>query len=627
MFDHDDVPSNPREGAVSLEVLVQRRISRRGLLGGAAGMLTLAPVLSACATSPDRGSSSVFDFPEIERGGGITHVVPDGYRAEVLLRWGDPLFGDAPEFAPTAQSSEAQRRQFGYNCDYIAFFALPGARRRRALICVNHEYTIGSLMFDDYANVTEASCAVERAAHGVSIVEIELVDDVWRVVRDSGFNRRISADTPMALTGPAAGHARLATIDDPTGRAVVGTFNNCAGGKTPWGAYLAAEENINAYFLGALPDGHQEAGNHRRFGLPIPAEMAFQWGRYDPRFDLARSPNEPNRFGWMVEIDPRDPNAVPKKRTALGRFKHEGAESVIAPDGRVVLYMGDDQRFEYVYKFVTRGRFSASDPDRNRDLLDEGTLYVARFQENGELEWLPLVYGQGPLIPANGFQSQADVLIETRRAADLLGATPMDRPEDVQPNARTGRVYIMLTNNTARSATQTNAANPRASNAAGHIIEIIEPDGDFSATRSRWEVLVLCGDPSQSEGGARWNVATSPHGWFAAPDNCTIDPRGRLWVATDGNEATGANDGLWAMVTEGAMRGAGRAFFRAPIGAEVCGPCFSDDGRTLFLSVQHPGEGSTIQAPSTRWPDFDDATPPRPAVLAIRRVDGGLIGG
>ncbi|MBY0565487.1 MAG: PhoX family phosphatase [Hyphomonadaceae bacterium] len=633
MDDSENTSTNPRilDGVSSIGDLIERRLSRRTLLRGGAGAvaLALAPGLASCATS-DGAQATRFDFPEIPRGSGASHLLPEGYSAQVLLRWGDALFADSPPFTPSAQTAAAQNRQFGYNNDFIGFVPLDEAGRH-GLLCVNHEYTSTPLMFPNVASdlpgrMTAELCAVERAAHGASIVEIRETNGRWRVVNPSRYNRRVTADTPMILTGPAAGHPRLATSADPSGRSVAGTINNCAGGITPWGTYLAAEENFNLYFVGAVAQDHPEARNHARYGVPA---RIYAWGRFDPRFDVSREPNEPNRFGWIVEIDPRNPEAPPKKRTALGRFKHEGAESVVAPDGRVVLYMGDDQRFDYVYKFVTARAYNPSTPEVNRDLLDDGALYVARFDESGDVIWMPLVHGQGPLTAENGFHSQADVLIETRRAADLLGATPMDRPEDVEPNPATGRVYVSLTNNSARTPENVNAANPRANNIAGHVIEIIEPGGDFTALQSRWEILVLCGDPANPEAGATWNVATSANGWFGSPDNVAIDPRGRLWVATDGNEFTGADDGLWALETEGALRGAGRAFFRAPVGAEVCGPRFAPDGRTLFLAVQHPGDGSSAsyEAPTTRWPDFDAATPPRPAVLAIRRNDGGAVGG
>jgi secreted PhoX family phosphatase len=330
-----------------------------------------------------------------------------------------------------------------------------------------------------------------------------------------------------------------------------------------------------------------------------------------------------------VEVDPMDPNSVPKKRTAMGRFKHEGAESVVNKDGRVVFYCGDDERFDYVYKFVTKGTYNAEDRAANMDLLDEGTLHVARFDADGSVEWLPIVFGEGPLTAENGFASQADVLIATRLAADLLGATRMDRPEDVVPNPKTGKVYCMLTNNTKRKEDEIDTANPRAENAFGHIIEISETDGDFASTKSRWEVLLKCGDPSVAEVGASFSTATTKNGWFGMPDNCAIDADGRLWVTTDGNneKATGRTDGVWAIETEGEGRGTSKLFFRVPVGAEMCGPSFNPNGDTIFLSVQHPGDAglATFETPATRWPDFKDDMPTRPSIVLVTRKGGGRI--
>ena len=646
MDQSENKSTNPRlaQGARTIGDLIEARLNRRGFLSGLAASGGL--LATGCATSvadagvpagPDPESpvsaGPAFKFEEIMRGLDETHHVPAGYTSDLVIRWGDPLFEDSPVFDPMAQSEAAQLRQFGYNNDYLGFVPLaPKADGQpRGLICVNHEYVSSLLMQPDIAatypaSMTHERCLTEMAAHGGSVVELTMTEQGWAPVVGSPYNRRITAHrTPMEITGPAAGHDRLKTTQDPDGRLVAGTMNNCAGGITPWGTWLMAEENVNGNFLGELPEDHPEAANHKRFGVP---GGWYQWGRHVDRFDVGKEPNEPNRFGWVVEVDPMDPTSTPKKRTALGRFKHEGAESVIAPDGRVVVYMGDDQRFDYVYKFVSAGRFDPDAPDANRDLLDDGTLYVARFEDDGWIDWMPLTFGEGPLTPENGFTSQADLLISTRLAADLLGATPMDRPEDVEPDPQTGKVWVMLTNNNRRTDDELNAANPRANNRFGHIIEIVEPEGDFTATQSRWEILVKCGDPDVAEIGATWNPLTSDQGWYGSPDNCAIDPSGRLWVATDGNHNTGAADGIWAMETTGDRRGTSRAFFSAPIGAEVCGPRFTADGETLFVSVQHPGDGdgANFEAPTTRWPDFQDDMPPRPSVVALRKIGGGPIG-
>lgn len=641
----DDRFVNPRaHDRDSLEQLINRRMSRRQMLEGSllAGAALTVPAMAGCnsptatdetieATEP---AASRYQFQEISRGSDETHHIPTDYELDVLLRWGDPLFPDAPAFNARAQNAAAQSRQFGYNCDFVGFLPLQNdvGQPPRGLLCVNHEYTSSLLMFPDVAtnfpgSMTADLCAVEMAAHGGSIVEIEFIEGRWRVVLESTYNRRVMASgTPMTYSGPAAGSPRLALRSDPSGRQGTGTLNNCAGGVTPWGTYLLAEENFHGYFQGELRDEHPETANHRRYGVP---GGWFQWGRYYDEFNIDREPNAPNRFGWVVEVDILNPQSTPKKRTALGRFKHEGAESVVASDGRVVIYMGDDERFEYVYKFVTDGRVNPSNRAANLDLLDSGTLYVARFYEDGRLDWLPLEHGYGPLTADNGFASQADVVIEARRAADLLGATPMDRPEDVEAQPNTGRAYVMLTNNHLREADQVDAANPRANNAFGHVIEITSPDGDHAANTARWDMLIQCGDPSNPDVGAIWNQATSANGWFGSPDNCAFDAAGRLWISTDGNQATGAADGLWGVETDGPLRGTGYAFFRAPVGAEVCGPRFTPDGKTLFLAVQHPGDGraATFAAPTTRWPDFDPAVPPRPSVVAVYRQDGGVIGG
>ncbi|MEW5420823.1 PhoX family phosphatase [Amorphus sp. 3PC139-8] len=634
--------TNPTMGEV-----IAARFSRRGFLQGSLAISAIAATVGSTAlltaNKAAAQSGSRFSFEEIEAGVDETHHVAPGYDADILLRWGDPLFADAPEFDPNAQSAEKQRRQFGYNNDYVGFVPFDGSHQH-GLLVVNHEYTNEHLMFPEIVTIVDGKAKVapadrnrvdiEMAAHGGTIVEIRKQNGKWQVVKDGALNRRITATTEMELTGPAAGHDRLKTQADATGRAVIGTLNNCAGGVTPWGTYVMAEENFHGYFLGELPEGHPEAANYKRYGVP---DGAYEWGNFYDRYDVSKEPNEPNRFGWVVEVDVQDQSSTPKKRTALGRFKHEGAESIVAPNGQVVFYLGDDERFDYVYKFVTAGTFDPDDRAANMDLLDEGTLYVARFDADGTMAWLPLTFGEGPLTADNGFESQADVLIETRGAADLLGATKMDRPEDIQPNATNGRVYVMLTNNTKRTDEQLNAANPRAKNAFGHIVEIAEADGDFAATNGTWEILLKCGDPSVAEVGASFSTETSKNGWFGMPDNCHVDAAGRLWVATDGNSpgATGRTDGIWAVDTDGDARATSKLFFRVPVGAEMCGPLVLEDMETMFVAVQHPADGgddwdgfgrpSYYEDLSTRWPDFDDAMPVRPSVVVITRQGGGKI--
>jgi secreted PhoX family phosphatase len=648
----DDIPTNPNLGRTIGDV-INRRYGRRDVLRGALAVSATTALFGATAmTAPGRaraqGAGSRYDFEELGWGNDTMHHVAPGYRADVLLRWGDPITADAPEFDPQNQTADAQLKQFGYNNDYVGFVELePG----RGVLCVNHEYTNEEVMFpglgrqdrDGFQGMTKEIVDIEMAAHGGTIVEIVKGEDGrWSVVRDSEYNRRVTPlDTEMTLDGPAAGHRRLQTNADPEGMTVIGTLNNCAGGITPWGTYLMAEENFHGYFWTddldedgepVMDSGNPEATSYGRYGVP---GRWYAWGRFHDRFNTDKEPNEPNKFGWIVEVDPLDPESTPVKHTALGRFRHEGAESIVAPDGRVVVYSGDDNRFDYVYKFVSAGTVG-DDKAANMSLLSEGTLYVARFDEDGSTTWMPLVHGEGPLTAENGFEDQGDVMIDARRAADLLEATPMDRPEDVEPRAD-GSVFVMLTNNTRRE--ETNPSNPRPDNAFGHILQINEEGGDHTATSGTWDIVVRCGDPDVAEVGAMWHPETSDSGWFASPDNCAVDGQGRLWISTDqgGNWGlTGKSDGLYSLETEGELRGHAKLFFRCPVGGELCGPYFADGDRTLFLAVQHPGtdgtkelvgfgRDSTFEDPATRWPDFAEGMPPRPSVVVVTKEDGGPI--
>lgn len=636
--------TNPTLGDV-IAARMSRRDLVKGILGVSAIAATVSPMaLMAASEARAQGSNSTpsFNFPELVAGSDEKHYVAEGYDADVLIRWGDKVLPDAPAFDPTRQSADAQAKQFGYNNDFLGYIPLDG-RSDHGLLVVNHEYTNEELMFPKlgrqdraakFAGMTKDLVDIEMMAHGGSVLEVKREGGKWKVVEGSKFARRITASTEMRISGPAAGHAKMRTKADPSGMKVFGMLNNCAGATTPWGTWLTCEENFNGYFWSKKAgEAGPDAKALKRYGAP--GEW-YNWGAYYDRFDYAKEPNEVNRFGWVVEIDPREPNSVPVKRTALGRFKHEGAGNTINKDGRFVVYSGDDERFDYVYKFVTDGKVDTANPTANKDILDKGTLHVARYNADGTGEWLPLVHGQGKLTAENGFADQGDVVIFARLAADLLGATKMDRPEDIEVNKKTDKVYLMLTNNSRRKADQVDAANPRAENWFGHVIEMIPDGGDHAATKFKWDILVKCGDPSVAAVGASFNPATSKDGWFGMPDNAVVDALGRLWIATDGNapSRTGRADGVWAMETEGAARGTSKLFFRCPNGAELCGPEMTPDMETFFVAVQHPGEAddddpkakpATFENPSTRWPDFKEGMPPRPSIVAITRRAGGKI--
>jgi uncharacterized protein len=627
--------TNPSQNETFEEVL-RRRLSRRSFLKGAVASAPLLLFGSALLPQPSPAAAeggSTLTFEPIPLSTADAVIVPEAYTTHVVIRWGEPLHPDVPPLDILNQTAELQAGQFGYNCDFVGYFPLPQGQLRRSahgLLAVNNEFPNSELMFPGYVpgNPTQAQVDIELAALGVSIVEvIRLPWQEWRYRVASDFNRRITGETEVEITGPARGHDWLKVSYDPTGTKVRGTFDNCAGGKTPWGTLLTCEENFQNRFANrdSLVDDDPRKAIHTRYGLPVGASMQ-RWELFHPRFDLAQEPNEPFRFGWVVEIDPYDPTSVPKKRTALGRFRHEGATVVITPTRRAVVYSGDDERFDYMYKFVSDGAFDPIRREANFDLLDAGTLYVARFHDDGSGEWLPLIVGQGPLTAENGFPSQAEVLINTRGAADLLGATKMDRPEDIETNPVNGKVYCVMTNNNQRTATEVNGPNPRPNNIHGHIIELTENGDDAAATTFTWEIFILCGDPSNPDDGAFFaSCNPSRVSPISSPDNITFDAEGNLWIATDGQPSTlQQHDGIYAVPVAGAERGCLRQFLSGPVGCELCGPEFSPDGTTLFCAIQHPGEGGTVEQPLSTWPD--GTTPPRPSVIAVVKADGGIIG-
>jgi hypothetical protein len=613
--------------------------SRRTLLRGAAASAFLAPLagvatLSGCATGgPGASSGPLLGFKSVPVGNADTVVVPEGYTAQVIAPWGDPvgLSGENPAFKPDGSNTAAeQEAQLGMHHDGIHYFAQNGSQS--GLLVMNHEYVDDGLLHPD-GNKTWNAAKVRKAqaAHGVSVIEVAQKSGRWEVVRPSPWARRITANTPMAVGGPAAGHAMMKTAADPTGRRVLGTLNNCGSGVTPWGTYLTCEENFIFYFKGPdQPDAHQ-----RRWGLRKGEPVGYRWAEHDARFDATKSPNEPNRFGWVVEFDPNNPSSTPVKRTALGRAAHEGATTVLTKAGKAVVYMGEDARFEYIYKFVSRDAVKPGGAAANAELLDHGTLYVARFDAEGRGRWIALTHGSGPLTAGNGFADQGEVLIKSRQASDLLGATKMDRPEWIDVDKQ-GWVYCTLTNNSNRGGKDmpaVDAANPRANNTMGHIIRWKE-DGDHDGVTFQWNHFVLAGDTFNERAQAKGNVKGDP---FGCPDGLWVDGRGVLWIQTDmstsamgrGELATlGNNTMLAADPTTGEVR----RFLVGPIGCEVTGATATPDGRTMFVNIQHPGESpserSNPDAPQriSNWPDKQPVGRPRSATVVIRKADGGLIG-
>lgn len=623
-----------QNSSANFEEVLDKFIQRRGFLKSTA-LMGAAIAVPGCAKDDEllikkfNSASKVeerenLSFSEVAHGLDETLTVPEGYRAEVLIRWGDPIFDGVSAFDPLKLDEQEQLKRFGFNNDFIGFLPYPFASENsaRGLLVVNHEYVSSRLMFPGSPQdleLTEAQVETEIAAHGLSVFEVQRDDRGWSVNTSSRYNRRITPNTSMRMSGPAAGSNRLKTLLSQDGVRTLGTYGNCAGGLTPWGTILTGEENVDGYFSGDI-DACSESENYRRFGV----RRYKSWGEHKSRWNLDENPNELLHVGWIVEIDPYDPNSTPKKRTALGRVKHEGCNVHLNKDGRVVAYTGDDARFEYIYKFVSKARFDPRTPRANMDLLDEGTLYVARFEDDGRLEWLPMNYGDGPLTEKSGFRNQGDVCLDTRKAADLLGATPMDRPEDVEVNPNNGRVYAMLTNNSERKAGQLNAANPRAHNGHGQIVEFWPEDGDHANTRFQWDMFLLAGKPSEVE--TLYHADISASGWLSCPDNCAFDDLGNLWIASDGAEKSGVTDGLWVCEVAGPRKALTKRFLRTPKGSELCGPFFTPDAESLFVSIQHPGAGGSFDAPSTRWPDFSEDMPARPSVVVITKEGGGRVG-
>lgn len=647
--------NNPHFRDIASAALTRRALFGLGAAGAVAiGVNAVAPASAALAApkpgSPDApGASFGLDFDPIAPVPNLVDdvTVPTGYRWEPVIRWGDPLFSSAPAFDFDAQTAEAQAGQFGYNNDYLDIIADAGGTT--GVLVTNHEYVNPGIMFPPTTDAAELRRRgdIYKAAMGMAVVELRRdgAGRPWRYVVDGVRNRRLTVDSVFELTGPAAGTDLVKTAADPEGRWVKGTVGNCAGGTTPWGTVLSGEENFNGYFAWAADTAEQ-----KRYSGSSTTSTETGWESYDPRFN-AHDPafvNEPNRFGYIVELDPSDPTSTPKKHTAMGRLKHEGANVTIAADGRVVAYMGDDERNDYLYKFVSKHKYNAHDSvgarKQNLRLLSEGDLYVARFEGNspaaeitgagkmpadgafdGVGEWVALTRKGKSAVPG---MTTEQVLVYTRLAADLVGATKMDRPEDVEPSPTTGKVYVALTNNSQRgSRSVLDEANPISGNRFGHVIELTETEGQ-AGERFGWSILLLCGDPAVT--GYTYFAGfpkqlVSP---ISCPDNVAFDSAGNLWISTDGQPGTiGYNDGLFRVPLEGAERGNVQQFLAVPREAETCGPVIHDTDGMVFVAVQHPGEDGAVGAQHSYFPDYvpthDVAAGtfavPRPSVVQVFR--------
>ena len=492
---------------------------------------------------------------------------------------------------------------------------------------MNHEYLDQRLLFADamktwsLEKLTKAQNAV-----GVSVIEIKREGAQWQIIRPSKYARRITSRTPISISGPARGSTLMQTAADPNGVEIFGTNSNCANGFTPWGTYLTCEENIHNHF--AMPSGKASI---RQMRYRLPTRSGYRWNEFDERFNVDVHPNEFNRFGWVVEIDPFDPLSKPVKRPALGRCAHESAFHTLANDGRVVIYTGDDSRFEYIYKFVSRDAYNPNDRAANRDLLDHGTLYAGKFNGDGSGAWLPLVHGQDGLTAANGFADQAEVLVHARLAGEQVGATPMDRPKWIVIHPKTGEVYGSLTNNNQRGndgKPRKDAANPRDGNVFGQIIRWRESGSNAASTTFNWDLFVVAGDPAHAQPAQRGNIKGDA---FACPDTLRFAPDGTLWIGTDiGIPGRGdyANLGNNQLLAVDGVSGEIRRFLTGPRGCEITGLTFTPDGKTAFLNIQHPGEFSEEREsdPIGNWPSGVAGARPRSATIVITKDDGGVIG-
>ncbi|NCT85057.1 MAG: PhoX family phosphatase [Comamonadaceae bacterium] len=704
-----------------LAARLSRRQTLRGGMSVTAAALLGGAGLTACssdddaspaptpAPAPAPAAAPKLGFAAVAKNKNDIVTVPDGYQVSILHALGDPLhWGDESWKDDGSESADSYQRRIGDGHDGMYYFGLSDAgayqadRSDRGLLCVNHEYVVapyGLHPAGRAAGSTRNATEVEKEiyAHGVSVAEVRRDSSGVAMVRGSRFNRRITSATVMNISGPARGSALLATKFSAGATQTRGTNNNCANGYTPWGTYLTCEENfLNVISRAAGDDAKRsakEVAALNRYGLPQNRKSPYQWetaGTVDlfARWDSSVTGttaaddyrNTINTFGWVVEIDPFAPDSVPAKRTALGRFNHEGAWPAPAVAGKpIVIYQGDDARNEYIYKFVSKAVWDAADVGKGltagAKYLDEGTLYVARFNADGTGDWLELSFGKNGLDATNAaypFADQADVVIHPRLAADKLGATKMDRPEWGAVNPLNGEVYMTLTNNSNRVATtatptgsqlKPDAANPRyyedlkngttsqKGNPNGHIIRWREDATNVA--KFTWDIYLFA-----AEAGAPADVNLSgltDVNDFSSPDGLYFDKRGMLWVQTDDGAYTDVTNCMMLAAVPGKVGDGGRAnaaggtstikganatadtlrrFLVGPKECEITGIAITPDNKTLFFNVQHPGEDSTPdwagKTFGSYWPASQtDATAkkrPRSATVVVTRKDGGEIG-
>ncbi|PSB06892.1 Tat pathway signal protein [filamentous cyanobacterium CCP2] len=664
-FDGDEPICNRSDNPFFSSILstrLQRRQVLRGTLAAAVTTMFAGPVLDGLKARPANASSPMLGFKAVPVSEADAIVVPEGYTARILMPWGEPISGSFPSFSLENTGAD-QEMQVGQHHDGMHFFPIEGnspyeGSSEDGLLVMNHEYVEPRYMhasaigqtFDSGGYPTKEDgtretdqVLKEMNAHGVSIARVSRqADGSWSVVRDER-NRRVTALTPMEIQGPVRGSDLVKTLYSPDGTRTRGTINNCAHGVTPWNTYLAAEENWAGYFRNAdatLPREHDRYGvstEGTRYGWDLADSGADEYTRFDAS-SKAGSPtedyrNEPNAFGWVVEIDPFNPGSTPVKHTALGRFAHEGVVFQPPVEGQpIVCYSGDDARFEYIYKFVSAQPYSQA--TASGALLDEGTLYVAQFNDDGTGQWIALTFGENGLTPENGFQDQADILVNTRTAADFVGATKMDRPEWGAVDSRTGAVYFTLTNNSRREPEQVDAVNPRPANQWGQIVRWNESGSNPTAMSFEWDLFVLAGPENDSRklSGEPLNADSL----FVNPDGLWFDADSRLWIQTDiGEDSQNTGDfaqfGNNQMLAADPNTGEIRRFLAGPIGQEITGVITTPDQRTMFINVQHPGATTTEEEFATgnfksRWPDQNPAMNPRSATVVITKDDGGIIG-